>query len=177
MGRAAALKIINMIDGILRELQDSAFSNWVQQTAYPYVITLHSIGLALLVGLLVIIDLRVLGFAKGLPLSALRRLMTIVWIGFWTNAASGIMLFSIDAKKDFHSSLFRVKLAAIAAGLIIGTVIKSKVLTAVAAPADLPGGTTSQAKALAVLSLVCWAGAIVSGRLLAYLTFGDVGVE
>jgi hypothetical protein len=166
-----------MIDQTLKALQDSAFANWVQQTAYPYVITLHAIGLATLVGLLVIIDLRVLGFGKDLPLTGLRRLMTVVWIGFWTNAVSGVMLFSIDAKKDFHSNLFRAKLAAIAAGLTIGVLIKSRVLTVGGAGVDASGDTTAQAKALALLSIACWLGAIVSGRLLAYLTFGDVGVE
>jgi hypothetical protein len=166
-----------MLDHLLRALQDSAFANWVQQSAYPFVITFHAIGLATLVGLLVVIDLRVLGFARALPLPALRRLMTVVWIGFWVNAISGTMLFAIDAKKDFYSNLFRTKLSAIAVGLIIGTIIKSKVLNAASAHAAAEADTSTQAKALAVLSLLCWTGAIVSGRLLAYFTYGDVGVE
>ncbi len=164
-----------MLDQLLLALQNSTFANWVQQSAYPIVITLHSIGLATLVGLLVVIDLRVLGFVKPLPLAALRQLMNVVWIGFWINAASGMMLFSIDAKKDFHSGLFRTKLSAIALGLLLGSIIKSKVLAPSALPA--PVDTSRQAKMLAALSLLCWAGAIVSGRLLAYFTFGDVGVE
>lgn len=166
-----------MLDNLLKALQESAFANWVQQSAYPIVITFHSIGLATLVGLLVVIDLRVLGFAKALPLPALRKLMTVVWIGFWVNAISGVMLFSIDAKKDFYSGLFRTKLASIAVGLIIGTIIKNKVLASEAALATPNMDATAGAKALATLSLLCWAGAIVSGRLLAYFTFGDVGVD
>jgi hypothetical protein len=168
-----------MLDETLRALQESAFANWVQQSAYPVVITLHSIGLATLVGLLVVIDLRVIGFGKGLPLPALRRLMTVVWIGFWTNAASGVMLFSIDAKKDYYSGLFRLKLSSIAVGLILGTLIKRQVLsgTGRAGSAAPDADATSPAKALAVVSLLCWITAIVSGRLLAYNTYGDVGVE
>ncbi len=166
-----------MLDQLLRALQESAFANWVQQSAYPYVITTHAIGLATLVGLLMVIDLRILGFAKGMPLPALRRLMTVVWIGFWANAASGLMLFSIDAKKDYYSTLFRIKLSAIAVGLIIGTIIKSKVLVDVDGSANPQATTSAGAKGLAVLSLACWAGAIVSGRLLAYFTYGDVGIE
>jgi hypothetical protein len=166
-----------MLDKLLVALQNSAFASWAQQSAYPVIITFHSIGLATLVGLLMVIDLRVLGFAKTLPLPALRRLMTVVWIGFWINAVSGAMLFAIDAKKDFYSGLFRTKLSAIAAGLILGALIKRKVLSspeAVAAPA---GDTSGRAKLLATLSLLCWIGAIVSGRLLAYFTFGDVESE
>jgi hypothetical protein len=166
-----------MLDTLLKALQESAFANWVQQSAYPIVITFHSIGLATLVGLLVVIDLRVLGFAKALPLPALRRLMTVVWIGFWVNAVSGVMLFTIDAKKDFYSGLFRTKLSAIAVGLILGSIIKSKVLSAPSAFESATADTTSGAKVLASVSLLCWIGAIISGRLLAYFTFGDVGIE
>ena len=166
-----------MLDNLLKALQESAFANWVQQSAYPIVITFHSIGLATLVGLLVVIDLRVLGFAKALPLPALRKLMTVVWIGFWVNAVSGVMLFSIDAKKDFYSTLFRTKLASIALGLILGSIIKSKVLSSANAFEIPAANTAAGAKLLASASLLCWLGAIISGRLLAYFTFGDVGLE
>jgi hypothetical protein len=162
-----------MVDQLLHALQHSAFADWVQATAYPAVITAHSIGLAILVGLLVVIDLRVLGFATALPLAALRKLMTVVWFGFWTNAISGVMLFSIDAKKDFYSPLFRIKLSAIALGLILGTVISSSVLQGNSPVA----GTSSRAKVLAVCSLTCWLCAIVTGRLLAYFTYGDIGLD
>jgi hypothetical protein len=157
-----------MLDPLLQALQDSAFAHWVQSSAYPVVITLHSIGLAILVGLLVVIDLRVLGFAQRMPLPALRPLMKLVWMGFWVNAVSGAMLFCIDAKKDFHSNLFRVKLAVIVLGLIFGVLIEAKLLDTY---------VEARTKAWALLSLLCWTGAIISGRLLAYSTFGDVGIE
>jgi len=166
-----------MLDQVLSALQDSAFASWVQQSAYPVVITFHAIGLATLVGLLMVIDLRVLGFAKALPLPALRQLMTVVWTGFWINAISGTMLFCIDAKKDYYSLLFRTKLSAIAIGLILGTIIKSKVLSTPGALQSPHEDTSPAARALASLSLICWIGAIISGRLLAYFTFGDVGVD
>jgi hypothetical protein len=166
-----------MLDHLLRALQHSDFANWVQQSAYPIVITAHSIGLATLVGLLVVIDLRVLGFAPGLPLAALRRFMTVVWTGFWVNATSGFMLFAIDAKKDYYSTLFRLKLSLIAVGLILGARITSRVLRR----EDLysaPGARApAEARVLAVLSIACWASAIVTGRLLAYFTYGDIGVD
>ena len=165
-----------MLDHQLRALQDSAFAYWVQASAYPVVISLHSVGLALLVGLLVVIDLRVLGFVKGLPMAALRKLMAVVWIGFAVNTASGAMLFSIDALKDYHSSLFRLKLSAIAIGIIAGVLINRSlgvVQPSAARGLDAPLRT----RVLAALSLLAWAGAIVAGRLLAYFTFSDVGVD
>jgi hypothetical protein len=166
-----------MLDQWLLALQHSAFANWAQETAYPIIITLHSLGLAILVGLLVVIDLRVLGFGRGLPIPALRKLMTVVWIGFWTNAASGAALFSIDAKKDFYSTLFRLKLSSIALGLIFGAIINSTVLSHTKEFAAVDAQAPARAKTIAVLSLLSWAGAIVAGRLLAYFTYGDVGVD
>jgi hypothetical protein len=153
------------MDAWLKLLQESAFAHWVQTSAYPAVITLHSIGLAILVGVLTLIDLRVLGFARELPLMALRRLMSVVWIGFAINAVSGVMLFSIDARKDFHSGLFRSKMAAIMLGLLLAMLIRSR--TPVGATAQMQTEAAPAAKLCAVLSLIVWAGAIVSGRLLA----------
>jgi hypothetical protein len=166
-----------MFDDTLSALQNSAFATWIQETAYPVVITAHSIGLALLVGLLVVIDLRVLGFAKGAPLPGLRKVMTVVWIGFWCNAISGVMLFVIDAKKDYHSWLFRSKLMLIALGLIMGARITSAVLKKTDEYASGDADAPQQAKLLAVVSLLAWASAIFVGRWLAYNTYGDIGVD
>ena len=166
-----------MFDAKLLALQHSAFANWIQETAYPLVITAHSIGLALLVGLLVVIDLRVLGFAKGAALPGLRKVMTVVWIGFWCNAISGAMLFVVDAKKDYYSWLFRSKLLFIALGLIMGARITSTVLKKTDEYASGDADAPRQAKVLAVVSLLAWASAIFVGRWLAYNTYGDIGVD
>jgi hypothetical protein len=166
-----------MFDDTLLALQNSAFATWIQETAYPIVITAHSIGLALLVGLLVVIDLRVLGFAKGAALPGLRKLMTVVWIGFWCNAISGAMLFVIDAKKDYYSWLFRSKLLLIAVGLIMGARITSTVLKKANEYASGDADAPRQAKVVAMVSLLAWASAIFVGRWLAYSTYGDIGVE
>lgn len=165
-----------MIDETLSALQNSAFSTWIQETAYPIVITAHSIGLALLVGLLVVIDLRVLGFAKGAALPSLRKLMSVVWIGFWCNAISGVMLFIIDAKKDYYSWLFRSKLLLIALGLVMGARITATVLKKADVYASENADAPQQAKVLAAVSLLAWASAIFVGRWLAYNTYGDIGV-
>lgn len=166
-----------MINHTLSALQNSAFSTWIQTTAYPIVITAHSIGLALLVGLLVVIDLRVLGFAKGAALPDLRKLMIVVWFGFWCNAISGVMLFVIDAKKDYYSWLFRSKLLLIALGLIMGARITSTVLKKTNEYASGDADAPHQAKVLAVGSLLVWASAIFIGRWMAYNTYGDIGVD
>lgn len=147
-------------------MQDLALSQWVLGSiwGYPVFLTFHSLGLGLLVGLLLIIDLRVLGFAKPLPLSELRRLMPYVWFGFVLNAVSGVVLFMADATKDYYSNSFRWKMLSIVVGLAVAITLNRTVLR------EDTRDTPPLAKVLATLSLVCWVGAIVSGRLIAYLS-------
>ncbi len=49
---------------------------------YPTVLFLHTFGMAILVGLISAIDLRILGVARQLPLAPMRRLFPLIWIGF-----------------------------------------------------------------------------------------------
>lgn len=160
---------------VLLAIQQSHFAFWLSQGIYPIILTLHSVGLALLVGLLVVIDLRVLGIGRGLPIPSLRGYMKVVWIGFWTNAVSGTLLFCISPVKLFDSTLFRFKLSFIAAGLIVGALLNASLLNV----GDEYATTARQSnwqRALAVLSIACWASAIFAGRWLAYTTFADIGV-
>ncbi len=163
------------MDAVLLAIQHSHFADWLSQDIYPYILTLHSIGMALLVGLLTVIDMRVLGIGTALPIPALRRFMGVVWLGFWVNAFSGTFLFLIAPDKLIHSNLFRVKLSLIAAGLVLGAILNSSLLSR----GDEYGGgsPTLQNRVVAALSLACWIGAIFAGRWLAYTTFGDIGVE
>lgn len=161
------------MDHVLITLQNGPFAFWLSQSIYPIILTIHSVGLALLVGLLVVIDLRVLGFARGLPIPSLRRFMNVVWIGFWANAASGILLLCISPYTLFHSTMFRFKLLFILIGLVLAGVLNASLLkvgdeyAAVAHP-------SARQRALAALSIACWLAAIVAGRLLAYTTSVDV---
>ena len=154
------------MDNFLMVLENLALSQWVLGSiwGYPVFLTFHSLGLGLLVGLLLIIDLRVLGFAKPLPLSELRKLMPYVWFGFVLNAASGVVLFMADATKDFYSNSFRWKMLSIAIGLVVAVVLNRTVLR------EDTRDTPPLAKVLATVSLLSWVGAIVSGRLIAYLS-------
>ncbi len=147
-------------------LENLDLSQWVLGSiwGYPIFLTFHSLGLGLLVGLLLIIDLRVLGFAKPLPLSELRKLMPYVWFGFVLNAISGVVLFMADATKDFYSNSFRWKMLSILIGLVVAVTLNGTVLR------EDTKDTPPMAKILATASLLSWVGAIVSGRLIAYLS-------
>lgn len=165
------------MDHLLLAVQNSRFAFWLSQGAFPPIITAHSIGMALLVGLQGIINLRVLGLGRGLPIPALRRFMKFVWIGFWINLCSGLLLFSITPDKFIHNTLFRFKLAFIIAGLFLGALLNTSLLKVGDEYSNPNAIPPARDRALAFLSLACWVSAIVAGRYLAYSTFADIGAS
>ena len=70
-------------DPMLTSLDQSAFSTWLLSSnsiwAYPTVLTLHTFGMMVLVGAALMIDLRLLGFGRGIPLQSLDRLFRVMW--------------------------------------------------------------------------------------------------
>ena len=81
---------------------------------YPAILTLHTIGLALLVGANIAVDLRLLGVARRGPLIALAPLFRVMWIGLALNTVSGILLFMADAVRKASQPIFLIKLACVA---------------------------------------------------------------
>jgi hypothetical protein len=152
---------------VLEFLQGSAFAVWVAESdwVYPAVLTAHTVGLALLVGGSVVFDLRLLGVASGVQLSALNALVPIMAAGFLVNAATGITLFIAAAIDRAAQPVFYLKLLCIAAAIAVDWHARRQL------PAETSPHLTAsfRLKALAAASLFLWAGAIVAGRLVAYL--------
>jgi len=154
---------------MLASLEGSAFSQWLLGSnsiwAYPTVLTLHTFGMMVLVGAALMIDVRLLGFGRAIPLGSMKSLFRIMWFAFTLNAITGTMLFAADATKRGTSLLFLFKLALVAAG--VGTIVLIRRNVYAANPEPLT--VSSTARRLAVLSLLVWSAAITAGRLLAYV--------
>lgn len=160
--------------GILESLQATGFATWVRESpsllAYQLFITLHTIGLALLVGISSGISFRILGVAADLPLAPLERYYRVMWLGFWINAFSGVVLFIIEPIKFATLPAFYIKIS----GVVLGVVVMRKMLTQVFRdPAVVRGARVAPAKGkgLAALALAAWGVAILSGRVTAYSTY------
>ncbi len=154
--------------GFLEWLQNTWIGQWVGTScsiwSFPTVLVLHTVGLALLVGTNAIVDLRVLGASRTLPLPELRRLSRVMWIGFAISAVSGIILFMTDAVRRAGQSVFWIKMGLIVVSFVVTYLIRPVLSEErAAAKADIP----RWAKALALTSLILWAAVIVFGRLLA----------
>jgi hypothetical protein len=153
----------------LHALQNSAFSAWVVGSesiwAYPMILTMHTVGLGIVVGAAVILDLRLLGIGPGIPLEEIKRVFPIFWVGFCINLVSGLMLFVSEAEDKATQPVFLVKLLLIAIGVVVTARIRRLLLGGGSTPMVAAAG----ARTLAISSLAVWGGAIVTGRLMAYL--------
>lgn len=156
------------MDLFLTWLESTAFSTWMREDpsifAFPMILAVHTIGMALLVGVGVAIDLLVLGASPRVPVAEMRRFFPLMWTGFWLNVASGIALLVAYPTKALTNPVFFLKLALIAVALVILRSIRRRVF----GDEGSGGPAPARVRLLAIGSMACWAGAIVAGRLLAY---------
>ena len=157
---------------LLASLENSGFGTWLRESpsiwAYPAVLTLHTIGLGVLVGGNAVLDLRLLGWGRAIPLAPLEKLFPVMWIGFWVNAISGVALFVGDATTKGTTWVFMTKLAIIVVGVVLSVRAQANGLRARRAGVV----ETPRSRALAAASLALWFLAIVTGRYMAYV-YGD----
>ncbi len=149
-------------------LESSALATAVAETlwAYPLLETLHALGMAMLLGALGLINLRVLGYKPELPLAGTQDLLPLAWIGFTLNAVSGIALFTSDAIHFFGSYTFRIKLVLIVLAGLNALLVGRRIFHEPALEPAIQAGIGT--RAFAAASLVFWIGAAVAGRLIAY---------
>ncbi len=148
-------------------LENTSVALWVGESlwAYPFMLSSHVVGLAIVVGILSMLDFKLLGGFKGIRTGAFLGLIKFAWIGFLINAVSGLLLFSSQASYFVTSTVFLIKLGCIFVGAILTKVMQGKLVEAEAAGSADDVGM----KGLAVLSLLLWLVAITAGRLIAYL--------
>ena len=158
---------------MLEMLENMAFPTWVRESpsifAYTAILSLHAMGLATLVGLHTVVCLRLLGAMKSLPLVNVRKVYTVMYVGMWTNIFSGACLLWANLTGMLKSPAFLSKIAFVILGIIFMQRMKNRVFSdAALAVSQTP---TAEARQLAWISLICWTGAIISGRLSAYPGF------
>jgi len=154
------------LQALLQSLQESQFATWMLESSfgYPVILTLHTTGLAVVVGVMLLVDLRVLGQVLALPLQAMRPLMKLVWWAFLLNLVTGLLIFVSDAERYYGSVNFRIKISAVLLAIALAVPIQRYLSQPDTAVVSAPGGVRLAAGS----SIALWAAAIVSGRLMAY---------
>jgi len=152
-------------------LETTALAIWVGESlwGYPIVLGMHAIGLAIVVGIFVMLDLRILRVVRGVSFNAFFSLYRLAWIGLIINTISGSALFTSQATTFVENVPFLIKISSVIAGVIFGIFIQRRLKVRAADWDNADTNIESSATALAALSLVCWIGAIFAGRLIAYL--------
>jgi hypothetical protein len=133
--------------------------------AMPTVLTLHTTGMAVLVGASWVLDLRLLGINRNVPLSAYRWVFRAVAVGLIVNLITGVLLFMKNATTWGTALPFLAKMAFVVASAATILPIRTYVLNSGAGPSEI----SDRARMLAIASIVAWTAAVTSGRLLAYL--------
>ncbi len=148
-------------------IEETPFSIWMRESGPAFFSSLifHSVAMGFVVGVHVAMNLRILGLAPRIPLSLMKRFFPVLWVGLVVVSLSGALLLTAYPTKALTNPVFYLKLGAILAALFITRSLTKGVLQDPTYDAGIAPG---KARALAALSLLLWAGAVTSGRLLAY---------
>ena len=155
--------------GFLEWLESTSLAEWAMASleGYPIIITAHSIGLALMVGPILILNFRLLGWLPGIPFTSFNRILQIAWIGFGINALSGMVLFTMEATGYVTDIPFLIKFTLVMLGALSAAFQHSMISRDGALWST--SGVPPAVSVLAASSLVFWTGAIIAGRLTAYI--------
>lgn len=146
---------------VLAWLEDSMLGLWVRESlwGFPLSLSLHALGMGLLVGIHYALALRMFGVARGLPWPALLQWQSLVWGSAVLALMSGVMLLCAYPAKALTNPVFFLKLLLLGVGLWSFCVLR-RLVRAQPEP-QFP-------RWLAPLLLLTWTAAIVAGRFLAY---------
>jgi hypothetical protein len=150
---------------VLSWLESTSLALWLQESpsiwSLPTVLTLHTAGMAVLVGASWVLDLRLLGIGPRIPLSAYRWVFPTLAIGLFVNLVTGVLLFVKNATAWGTAVPFFVKMLLVVASVATVLPLRSLVIRG--------GEADGRARLLAIASILAWTGAVTAGRLLAYL--------
>jgi hypothetical protein len=154
----------------LEFLENLAFSQWVKNAptiwAFPTILVLHTIGMGIVAGGSAMLSLMILGCWPAVPIKPFVRVFPYMWAAFWLNAVTGTMMLIADATTKLTMLDFYLKMTFVFTGIYLLARTRRQVFDD---PQLDKAPVTGNAKMLAWASLGCWFGAIIAGRLMAYV--------
>jgi hypothetical protein len=158
-----------------------AFTQWVQSTdlftyirgswyTYPVIMSTHLAGIALFGGMVLVVDLRLLGLAmrKRSVSDVVNQLRWLKWAGFALVATCGILMLGSKAEEYYYNAFFRAKMTVLVLILVHSLVFRRSVYSKVA-EFDKTGTIPGRAKLAASLSLILWTCMVIAGRGIGYI--------
>jgi len=163
-----------VIDAIANFLTAGPFDEFVatHDWVWPLCEILHFFGMALLIGSVGLVDARVLGIGKGIPIKSLERFVPLGVIGFIINFLTGLLFVAgnpVGGPQEYLTNIaLQIKMACV---LIAGVNLLLFYALGIAKAANAVGPNEDapmSAKVVAVVSLVLWFGVIYFGRFIMY---------
>jgi hypothetical protein len=160
------------MDTLIEWLNSTALNQYIMSEPWlwPSLEILHFLGLCLLLGSIIIFDLRMLGIARAVPLKCIEAFMGVALVGFLINLFTGILFLIGDPDRYFPNIAFRIKMVLIViAGINIAYYmwrLRPQILRGLEG-AELSGG----ARYVAALSLLLWTCVTVFGRIIPYVEY------
>ena len=161
------------MESLVQVIEGGAINTWVLSTywLWPLLEIIHFIGLSLLLGAMLLVDLRLAGFLRQIDIMSTHRLLPWAAIGFGMNLASGFLFFMGDPGRYSINIGFQIKMVLVLiAGLNV--LIFALKINPVIASWDPHGDTSGFAKTVAWVSLATWIGVLLLGRLFPYIGTG-----
>jgi hypothetical protein len=150
-------------------VENLGLSTWIREgrslLAFPTLLFLHTLGMSFVAGGSSLIAMGILGLWPQSSLKSLEKIYPAIWVGFWVNAVTGVLILLAWATKELTNPDFYIKMTFVFAGLALLRVMRTRVF---GDPTLETAPVAPMAKILAWATLACWFGAIVSGRLLGY---------
>lgn len=145
-------------------LEDSSLGMYISSSiwGYPIALSLHALGMGVVVGISVMFALRILGFADAIPISAIAPYWRLAKAGFVVNLLSGSALFLGSASTLATNWAFIAKICMLIVSLIL-------TYRMVQASLKSTGNVTTSDRTLAVAALCSWVVTIIFGRLIGYI--------
>lgn len=140
---------------------------------WPTALTIHVLGTALVIGLIFIVNLRLLGLFDTISYTSLKRLFPAIWAGFAVQFLSGAALWATKPTRYAVDVAFLLKLALVVAGFILTLYLYGAMKRE--AGSWEAGTVSSHGTKFVVPSLLIWCGVVIAGRLTAYLGALPIG--
>jgi hypothetical protein len=155
---------------VLEWLESTQFSALVRSElwGWPLALTLHALGTALVIGLVLIIGLRLLGLFQLIPYTSLNRLFPVIWVALALQLLSGFTLWMTKPTQYVADVAFLLKVSLVIVGTIL-TLALYGIVTREAVSWDAKRAVSSRAVTFVAATVLVWCGALVAGRLTAYL--------
>lgn len=151
-------------------LDNSAFSEWlsISMLGFPSLIALHSVGMGVVVGLSLIVALHLNGVVTGLKEELIPRFLDVAVWGFTLNLVTGLAIFITRGPEYIVSYMFLIKMALVLVSAAILFWLRQR-LRAAKRLAKGPAADRTAAN-MSLVAATTWFGAVVAGRLIAYLS-------